>query len=71
MDHLHLSVMKDMFRITPINYSVYWHVMISPSRNLCILAGQERDSLTLYLAGDVCSTSIQKLLLSRAVNPQN
>lgn len=56
MDHFHLSIMKEMFRLTSRDYSVYWWVMVSPSRNLCILTGQERDSPTSHLAGDTYST---------------
>jgi len=56
MDHFHLSIVKQTFRLTPRDYSVYWHVMVSPSRNTCILTGRKRDSLTLHLAGDACSS---------------
>lgn len=57
MDHFHLIIMKEKFRLTPRDYSVYWHVMLSPSRNLCTLTGRERDSPTVHLAGDVCSAA--------------
>lgn len=57
MDHFHLNIRKKIFRLTPRDYSVYWHVLASPSRNLCILTGQERDFPTLHLAGAACSTA--------------
>lgn len=44
-----------MFKLNPRDYSVYWHVMVSPSRNPCVHTGWERDSPTLHLAGDAYS----------------
>lgn len=56
IDHFHLSIVKEMFRLTLRDYSVYWLEMVSPSRNLCMCTGQERYSPMLHLAGITCST---------------
>lgn len=57
MDNFHLNIRKEIFRSIPRDYSVYWHVLVSPSRNLCILTGQERDFSTLGLDDAACSTA--------------
>lgn len=71
VDHFHLSIVKEMFRLSSRDYSVYWHVMLSPSKNLCILTGQERDSLHIAFGWWCLFYSIQKLLLYRVVNLWN
>lgn len=57
MDSFYLTIRKEIFRLPTRDYSVYWHVLIPPCRNLCTLKGQERDFPTLCLAGATCSTA--------------
>lgn len=56
-DHFHLSIVKEIFRLSLRGYSIYWLEIIAPVRKLFVFMGQERSSLTLDLPGVVGTTA--------------